>query len=217
MDDLYGVLGVDRDASKAVIRKAYRDKAKRAHPDAGGSEKKFALVKFAHDVLTDEQRRKNYDETGNAEEPKIDSTLNGAMQLVSILLDQVLGACEQQGRSPTTVDLIGSMKSQLRQNRAEFDKRVAALKKMEEIAKTIQKRFKVKKKKGAPRPENRMEAMLTARLVAIADQLRHSEDQKKQIDLAEQIISDHEFDFDQLPPDVGYRSIGNFHFTTFRG
>jgi curved DNA-binding protein CbpA len=42
MQDLYAALGVARDADRADIRRAYRDKARSAHPDAGGSPEEFA-------------------------------------------------------------------------------------------------------------------------------------------------------------------------------
>ena len=62
--DLYAILGVERDASAAAIRAAYRKAAKRAHPDGGGSVESFALVRTAVEVLSDDERRKQYDETG---------------------------------------------------------------------------------------------------------------------------------------------------------
>ena len=42
--DLYEDLGVSRDALPGDIRKAFRKKAKKAHPDAGGSEQDFHAI-----------------------------------------------------------------------------------------------------------------------------------------------------------------------------
>jgi curved DNA-binding protein CbpA len=64
-DDLYTRLGVSRDATPTEIKRAYRRSSKRAHPDAeGGSPEKWALLVEAHDVLSDAERRRRYDETG---------------------------------------------------------------------------------------------------------------------------------------------------------
>lgn len=65
MTDLYKALGVAKDATKADIRKAYRKAAKTAHPDKGGSPEAFALIAQAKDILTDDEKRKQYDITGS--------------------------------------------------------------------------------------------------------------------------------------------------------
>ena len=55
--DLYETLGVAKDATKDTIKKAFRAKAKKAHPDAGGEPEKFHAIELAHRVLTDDKRR----------------------------------------------------------------------------------------------------------------------------------------------------------------
>ena len=62
--DLYAILGVARDADYNTIRAAYRNAAKTAHPDLGGSAEEFEALKEAFDCLSDEVRRANYDRTG---------------------------------------------------------------------------------------------------------------------------------------------------------
>lgn len=58
----YDVLGVKRDATQDEIKKAFRRLAARYHPDAGGDEKKFAEVSEAYTTLSDEQKRREYDQ-----------------------------------------------------------------------------------------------------------------------------------------------------------
>jgi DnaJ family protein A protein 2 len=65
MSDLYERLGVDRDASKETIRRAYKDLAREKHPDRGGDPEEFKRIQEAHEVLCDEERRRNYDDTGS--------------------------------------------------------------------------------------------------------------------------------------------------------
>ena len=66
--DYYEVLGVSKDASKEEIKKAYRKLSKQFHPDinkdADASEK-FQEVKEAYEVLSDEQKRAQYDQFGH--------------------------------------------------------------------------------------------------------------------------------------------------------
>ena len=66
--DYYAVLGVPRTASQADIKKAFRKLARQHHPDAKpgdtASERRFKEVNEANEVLSDAERRKQYDELG---------------------------------------------------------------------------------------------------------------------------------------------------------
>lgn len=68
--DFYEVLGVSRSATKDEVRKAYKKLARKYHPDVKpvdpDSEKKFSEITEAYDVLSDEEKRKNYDQFGHA-------------------------------------------------------------------------------------------------------------------------------------------------------
>jgi len=61
--DYYAALGVAKDASAADIKKAYRKLARDLHPDTNpGGEERFKQVSEAYDVLSDETKRREYDE-----------------------------------------------------------------------------------------------------------------------------------------------------------
>jgi curved DNA-binding protein len=66
--DLYGALGVARDAGEDEIRKAYRRLARQYHPDVNPNDQKaeerFKEISFAYDVLSDPEKRARYDEFG---------------------------------------------------------------------------------------------------------------------------------------------------------
>jgi molecular chaperone DnaJ len=67
--DYYEVLGVDRNASIDDIKKAYRKLAMKYHPDMNkepGAEEKFKEISEAYAVLSDEQKRSQYDRFGHA-------------------------------------------------------------------------------------------------------------------------------------------------------
>jgi molecular chaperone DnaJ len=66
--DYYEVLGVSKDASDTDIKKAYRKLAKKYHPDVSedpDAERKFKEVQEAYDVLSDSQKRSQYDHFGH--------------------------------------------------------------------------------------------------------------------------------------------------------
>lgn len=63
--DYYAILGVERGASEAEIKKAYRKLAGKFHPDKpSGDEAKFKEVSEAYEVLSDKQKRAMYDQLG---------------------------------------------------------------------------------------------------------------------------------------------------------
>lgn len=66
MEDLYATLGVSRTASADEIKKAYRSLARVHHPDANPddpkAEERFKEISHAHDVLSDADKRREYDE-----------------------------------------------------------------------------------------------------------------------------------------------------------
>ena len=102
--DLYNVLGISRAASTEEVKKAYRQLARKYHPDVNQgnkqAEERFKEISFAHDVLSDDQKRKLYDEFGeeglqpgfNAEQMRAYRQWNGARGSTS----------RQRGSRPTS-------------------------------------------------------------------------------------------------------------------
>lgn len=78
--DLYEVLGVSKTATDAEIKKAYKRKAMKYHPDrnqgdgAKAAEEKFKEINQAYEVLSDSQKRSAYDQFGHA---GIDPSMGG--------------------------------------------------------------------------------------------------------------------------------------------
>ena len=68
--DYYEVLGVDKNADDAAIKKAYRVLAKKYHPDMNPGDKeaeqKFKEASEAYAVLSDPEKRRQYDQYGHA-------------------------------------------------------------------------------------------------------------------------------------------------------
>ena len=67
--DYYKILGVSKDATEKEIKKAYRNLARKYHPDANPddpkAEERFKEINEAHEVLSDPEKRRKYDQFGS--------------------------------------------------------------------------------------------------------------------------------------------------------
>jgi DnaJ-class molecular chaperone len=89
---LYEDLEIDKDATPETIKKAFRKKAKQTHPDNGGKSDEFRAIAKAYNILSDEEKRKRYD---NGENPdninqsnKQERVLNIVFSIFNHIVDQ---------------------------------------------------------------------------------------------------------------------------------
>ena len=83
--DYYEVLGVDKNASEADIKKAFKKMARKYHPDLNPDKKKEAEAKFkevneAYEVLSDAQKKAQYDQFGHA---AFDGSAGGGIERIT--------------------------------------------------------------------------------------------------------------------------------------
>ena len=62
--DYYEILGINKNADQSTIKKAYRKLAKEKHPDSGGNDEEFKEIAEAYEVLSDDNKKKQYDTFG---------------------------------------------------------------------------------------------------------------------------------------------------------
>jgi molecular chaperone DnaJ len=101
--DLYKLLGVSESASAAEIKKAYRELAKRFHPDRNSGDKakeqRFKEINAAYDVLSDPKRRQQYDLMRKGGGPPDLSAFSG-IDGIEDLFASIFGAAGARGGGP---------------------------------------------------------------------------------------------------------------------
>jgi molecular chaperone DnaJ len=101
--DYYSVLGVNRAASEAEIKRAYRGLARKFHPDVASdkatAETKFKQINEAYEVLSDANKRRNYDQYGTAGGAGAGFGPFGAPDGFGDIFDMFFGGRQQQPRA----------------------------------------------------------------------------------------------------------------------
>ena len=142
--DLYRTLDVPPDATPKEIKRAYREKSKKAHPDAGGDAAEFARVSQAYAVLSVPDRRRRYDA---GEDPSPPQPVNEAQKHLAFRFTQVL----QENLQDESADLILRCRLLLEKDQKEI---YAAQPKFEEQLAALKKRLKrIKRKKQTDEPD----------------------------------------------------------------
>lgn len=144
--DLYAELGIPRDAGPDAIHAAYRSRAKKAHPDTGGSAEAFERLQLAHAVLSDPDRRKRYDATGSYERVRADNADADALGVIAQLLMQFLGGEEE----PSTLNLQAELLREAGSTLAQIAKSLAKSQRMKKRAEKLLGRFKTKDGQATP-------------------------------------------------------------------
>lgn len=192
MADLYETLGVARDATRDAIKKAFRRKAKDAHPDTGGSAEKFHALELAHRVLTDDDSREQYDRDGSTEtEP--DNTDAIAMSVIASDIDRLMTDDEAKFK-----DMVGEIRKAINADIKTAEQSIANGRQFE--LRTIDLRKRVKGGKGA----ELMLKVFDGKLRDAAQTIAQLEQQIAIRRRALEIIEDASFDAEKRPANSSF-------------
>ena len=90
---LYDILGIKKNASKEEIKKAYRNKAKKLHPDRNpdkDTSNEMSKISRAYEILSDPVKRLNYDKFGETEDGENPVEMNAIKILSELYFDIIL-------------------------------------------------------------------------------------------------------------------------------
>lgn len=140
---LYEDLGLNPDAHVEAVKSAYRKRAKKAHPDAGGTPEAFARLHRAYLVLSDPQKRAKYDADGTIDDAPQQDPLGDAKALITQFFQNVVQATEQ-GSNPWSVNLLDKAEENFRQQIQQIREQQAKLRKTLQIWEQLIQRLKHK-------------------------------------------------------------------------
>lgn len=194
--DLYATLGVDRTADKAEMRRAYRRKAKSAHPDAGGSAAAFHRLKTALSVLSDDARRQRYDQTGEVDEGQpLDQDLARRLEVLGLILSNALDTMIPQGRDPETGDMLWEMRASVAKVRHAWTSELKAFEKADSVWAKVDGRFSQRK---ADQP-NRIGQIITGQREQLRYRRTAVELRLKALDEVQAMLDDYSYRRDAVP------------------
>lgn len=122
----YETLGVERSATKEDITRAYRKKAVKQHPDAGGDPAQFKALVIAYETLHDDASRDHYDKTGQQPDGRpTPQMIVAGMVLEAFTQDQVDPVRWMCNRIDESRAKMKQMKNASERQRQKFSRRLA--------------------------------------------------------------------------------------------
>jgi len=192
MRNFYEVLGVSKTATLKEIKKAYRDKSKKLHPDKeGGTNERFAELSQAYEVLSDEAKRKRYDETGEFKEQS-DPFPSFAMHFISMSID----ICFQTNFSVEYDDFVKVISKHINTGLKEGSK---LLKKYESVRgklKKMQRRLCKKSKEGE---DNYVAMVMESKLTDTEEAIQGINTQLEMFEKLLSLLGTYEYQVDVKP------------------
>lgn len=189
-EDPYKTLGVNKNATKKDIKKAYRAKAKIHHPDRNGDAELFAEISKAHVILIDDKKRRFYDETGQTDEG-FKSQINGIAR--ERLGQFFLGVIDKQKDQIFETDIIDLIEKNIFNFTEECENIIRNARKKEKRFKKIKKRIKYKGKSV-----NLFVAIIDGKIKNCKFVIGQAEFDIKIFDKMSKFLKDFEFDFDKI-------------------
>jgi curved DNA-binding protein CbpA len=111
--DPYRILGVEKIATAAEIKAAYRTLSKLAHPDAGGDRETFERIRAAYDVLKDPADRHHFDTTGETRGRQPDNAKAEAVSALGSAFNTIISQIVQRGLDHKKTDIVVMMRTLL--------------------------------------------------------------------------------------------------------
>jgi curved DNA-binding protein CbpA len=195
--NLYDVLDVPLTATDEVIDRAYKRLAKKHHPDRNlgnpESAQRFREIQVAYDVLSDPERRKRYDLTGEWDQG-IDNSRAEVMTAVTTVFIEVLKVVLQNRQDPTKVDMLKLLNDGFKQLIDQVQVNIDSVKQVIHSLTRMQGRFKSKSDQESP-----LNGMIKYQLAEADRQVKALEAQKGVWERGRDFLNENTYKFDERP------------------
>jgi curved DNA-binding protein CbpA len=176
--DPYEILGIQFGADQVAIRRAYRQKVRFSHPDSGGSNEAFQNLKKAYDLLSDPDKKRLYDETGEVDEKSIDLADGKIIEILSIAIDKILFKCATEPDQFNINNILELMLSELNEKKVELNIKKTNYEQARNVSQDLLCRFLVSEGK------NLMKNVITGRINICQHQIDNINAQLDELDSA---------------------------------
>lgn len=199
----YDTLGVAVDATKAEIKKAFKRKASKAHPDReGGDKAKFQELQRAYAVLSDDRSRTKYDTDGEEGGEHVPTPREQAYQNLSMLFTSII---TENLDCIETIDIIKTIEQNVTKNRMGPKSLIKKMeKRLSKISKAVQKLKRKVKKEGTP---DLFEHILGTQAQDAQRNIAQAKEQLEMMDIMLEVAHQYEYDFD-YPDPIGTSDMG---------
>ena len=179
--NLYDILGVRRDATDYEIKKAFINKSKVLHPDAGGGHEEFVELQNAYTILSDPQERAYYDQHGRTrnQKPRVE-------ELAKMLLNAIVTKVLRVGNHNTDIVYLATR---------ETDRRIV------EIQKGIRKYEKESEQLKKMRSRCRGDVLLSAidsRIEGLETQITAKRKEEALVEEIRNIVDECEYEYEKM-------------------
>lgn len=190
--DLYTLLGCTKESTLDEIRAAYKKLAMTRHPDKGGSEDEFKELKFAYEVLSDNEKRAIYDATGS-----IDSVNKPPYDPHQDIYNILQNVIRQNLYRLTTADIIAECRTQLNYILQDLGNKVVNLTTSKD--KLVECHTRLTRKSGT----NVLGMMLQQEIDGLSREITGLEDNEIKIAQALDLLEEYVYAFTEEPTATG--------------
>ena len=195
--DPYKILDIQPDADDAAIRRAFRKKVRSCHPDSGGTAEAFRDLKHAYDLLSDPEKRRHFDETGEINDRPLDLHQAKIIEILSIGLDKALFKIATEPQEFSYAGLLDLIRAEIEEKRKELRSQKLNFEHALQISQDLADRFLVSDGK------NLMKNAISQRIRICENQIEHIAEEISKID--ESLIFLDKLHY-QMPLNISYET-----------
>jgi len=190
----YTQLGIPPSASPDDVDRAYKRRARDAHPDRnGGDNEQFLAVQKAYDLLKDAELRRNFDATGEWGERKPDKRLERPMQKVQQVFVAVLKRLTELHEEPKHHNLVEMMQQVLDNSIAQHEQQRSLITDILESFRDCRDRFTTKAVGEDGENDNIMAGLIAHQIATTERELQGCEVEIEACRQAKRIVQDYKF------------------------